>query len=124
MTLFFLEKLTPEFPYYDSKQGMSIDLVFKIFDIEWIGVFFSLSYLQNDSAYFGSVVGRVANRIANAQFTLNGTRYKLIPNEGKNMLHGMKFVNFLVFLQLLCVFDLISKAFAVRRYNFSSCINL
>ncbi|PKI46541.1 aldose 1-epimerase-like [Punica granatum] len=43
---------------------------------------------KNDSTYFGSVVGRVANRIANAQFTLNGTKYKLVPNEGKNMLHG------------------------------------
>ncbi|XP_056168910.1 uncharacterized protein LOC115688124 [Syzygium oleosum] len=50
--------------------------------------FDSVNDYKNDSAYFGSVVGRVANRIANAQFTLNGTRYKLIPNEGNNMLHG------------------------------------
>lgn len=43
---------------------------------------------KNDTSYFGATVGRVANRIAGAQFTLNGTRYKLVPNEGKNMLHG------------------------------------
>ncbi|KAF2315949.1 hypothetical protein GH714_040744 [Hevea brasiliensis] len=44
--------------------------------------------LGNDSTYFGNIVGRVANRITGAQFTLNGTLYKLVPNEGKNMLHG------------------------------------
>ncbi|KAG6736080.1 hypothetical protein POTOM_061224 [Populus tomentosa] len=43
---------------------------------------------MNDSSNFGVTVGRVANRIAGAQFTLNGTLYKLVANEGKNMLHG------------------------------------
>ncbi|XP_050223935.1 uncharacterized protein LOC126673733 [Mercurialis annua] len=43
---------------------------------------------MNDKSYFGATVGRVANRIGGAQFTLNGTTYKLAPNEGKNMLHG------------------------------------
>ncbi|KAL6954114.1 aldose 1-epimerase, partial [Sarracenia purpurea var. burkii] len=42
----------------------------------------------NDSTYFGALVGRVANRIAGAQFDLNGIHYKLAANEGKNMLHG------------------------------------
>ncbi|KDP45491.1 hypothetical protein JCGZ_09740 [Jatropha curcas] len=42
----------------------------------------------NDTSSFGATIGRVANRIAGAQFTLNGTLYKLIPNEGKNTLHG------------------------------------
>ncbi|CAL1357788.1 unnamed protein product [Linum trigynum] len=43
---------------------------------------------KNDTNSFGATVGRVANRIAGAQFTLNGTLYKLIPNDGKNTLHG------------------------------------
>ncbi|KAF5735531.1 aldose 1-epimerase-like [Tripterygium wilfordii] len=43
---------------------------------------------KNDSVYFGAIVGRVANRIAGAQFTLDGKHYKLVANEGKNMLHG------------------------------------
>ncbi|XP_047952827.1 galactose mutarotase-like [Salvia hispanica] len=43
---------------------------------------------KNDTGHFGAVVGRVANRIAGAKFTLNGTVYKLEANEGKNMLHG------------------------------------
>lgn len=45
--------------------------------------------LQNDTTYFGAIVGRVANRIAGAQFTFNGTHYNLDANEGSNMLHGM-----------------------------------
>ncbi|KAJ9163638.1 hypothetical protein P3X46_023287 [Hevea brasiliensis] len=50
--------------------------------------FDSVEDYKNDSTYFGNIVGRVANRITGAQFTLNGTLYKLVPNEGKNMLHG------------------------------------
>ncbi|KAL6520366.1 hypothetical protein OROMI_032546 [Orobanche minor] len=46
--------------------------------------------LRNDTRYFGAIVGRVANRIAGAKFTLNGTVYKLNANEGTNMLHGGK----------------------------------
>lgn len=42
----------------------------------------------NDTTYFGAIVGRVANRIGGAQFTYDGIHYKLVPNEGKNMLHG------------------------------------
>ncbi|XP_077224380.1 uncharacterized protein LOC143857783 [Tasmannia lanceolata] len=42
----------------------------------------------NDTTYFGAIVGRVANRIAGARFKLNGKEYKLVANDGKNMLHG------------------------------------
>ncbi|MFQ6036612.1 MAG: aldose epimerase family protein [Sedimentisphaerales bacterium] len=37
---------------------------------------------------FGSTVGRYANRIANAKFTLDGVQYKLTANAGKNHIHG------------------------------------
>lgn len=40
------------------------------------------------SPYMGAVVGRVANRIANATFELDGQRYKLAANNGPNCLHG------------------------------------
>jgi aldose 1-epimerase len=35
-----------------------------------------------------ALIGRVANRIAGAQFELDGTTYKLTPNAGKNTIHG------------------------------------
>ncbi|XP_047158897.1 galactose mutarotase-like [Vigna umbellata] len=48
----------------------------------------SLKDYTNDTTYFGATVGRVANRIGGAQFTLNGIHYKLVANEGNNTLHG------------------------------------
>jgi aldose 1-epimerase len=46
-------------------------------------------YLSHPS-YFGAVVGRYANRIGAARFTLDGTTYRLVANERPNCLHGGK----------------------------------
>ena len=40
--------------------------------------------------YFGAIVGRVANRIGNATFTLDGKRYPLEANDKPHHLHGGK----------------------------------
>jgi aldose 1-epimerase len=43
---------------------------------------------EKGGCFFGAFVGRYANRIKNAAFTLNGKTYHLSKNEGENHLHG------------------------------------
>jgi aldose 1-epimerase len=50
--------------------------------------FDSLDGYLNENPYFGALVGRYANRIGHAQFTLNGALYKVPKNDGENALHG------------------------------------
>eukprot|EP00887_Chlorella_sp_A99_P003017 scaffold9.g3017.t1 len=68
-----------------GEDGSKVDIVLG-FDDEY-------PYRDGTSPYFGAVVGRrvaVANRIANATFTLDGKAYKLAANNGPNCLHGGK----------------------------------
>lgn len=48
----------------------------------------SLENYEEDEFYMGAVIGRVANRIENASFNLNGRTYLLSRNSGKHHLHG------------------------------------
>ena len=64
---------------YPDNQGISDEVSFG---------FDNLADYVNSQGSFGTTVGRYANRIGGAQFTLNGKTYKLEPNEGKNQLHG------------------------------------
>lgn len=43
---------------------------------------------KNASFYFGAIIGRFANRIANAKFTLDNRSYQLDQNDNGNCLHG------------------------------------
>ncbi|XP_059140712.1 galactose mutarotase-like isoform X2 [Physella acuta] len=52
--------------------------------------FDSVSDYEEKPGYIGKLIGRVANRIAGGQFTLDGETYHLFINNGPNSLHGGK----------------------------------
>jgi aldose 1-epimerase len=45
-------------------------------------------YLADGKTYFGAVVGRYGNRIANGEFKLDGKTYRVPKNNNGNSLHG------------------------------------
>ena len=60
-----------------------------IFDgVDFVCGYDSLAGYLADGSSQGAFVGRVANRIKNAAFTLNGKHYQLEKNDGNNHLHG------------------------------------
>ncbi|MCK3683687.1 aldose epimerase family protein [Maribellus sp. YY47] len=63
-----------------DKQGNFGDIVLGFNTID--------EYLKTSEKYFGSLIGRYGNRIANGQFTINDTVYTLAKNNGENALHG------------------------------------
>ena len=50
--------------------------------------FGSLAEYTSNPLYFGALIGRHANRIAQGRFTLDGVEYQLPRNDGDNHLHG------------------------------------
>lgn len=50
----------------------------------------ALEEYVDQTAFFGCVIGRVAGRIGNAEFELDGKVYRLAKNEGGPHLHGGK----------------------------------
>ncbi|MDV7695616.1 galactose mutarotase [Chryseobacterium soli] len=47
-------------------------------------------YFNQNSYFYGAIIGRFANRIANAAFQLEGKNYHLTENNAPNHLHGGK----------------------------------
>ena len=62
-----------------DRDGNPVDVVLGFDTLE--------DYTAQDK-YIGAIVGRYANRIGGAKFTLNGVEYPLAANDGKNSLHG------------------------------------
>lgn len=60
-------------------------------DGEWVETclgFEAAAECEAPGAPIGVTSGRFAGRIGNGEFTLNGTNYKLLQNDGANTLHG------------------------------------
>ncbi len=62
-----------------DKNGEFIDVLLGYYDLD--------NFVKRGS-YFGTVVGRYGNRIANGKFSIDGTEYTLAVNNGPNHLHG------------------------------------
>lgn len=62
-----------------DKDGKAVDVA--------LGYDTPAEYMTN-GGYMGATIGRHGNRIGKAQFTLNGKKYFLDANEGRNQLHG------------------------------------
>lgn len=87
---------------WENKNGMSVSLLsygaiiqsIKVPDrsgqIEDVVLGFDdiSGYRKSNNPYFGALVGRVANRTAGGEFTLNGETVKLAQNRSPNHLHG------------------------------------
>lgn len=50
--------------------------------------FDELGPYRHDAPFFGALIGRVGNRIANGRFSVDGNDYQLELNNGPNHLHG------------------------------------
>jgi len=63
-----------------DRDGKNADIVLGYDSIE--------GYLNSNEVYFGSLIGRYGNRIAEGNFELDGTEYTLAINNPPNHLHG------------------------------------
>lgn len=63
-----------------DKNGKQTDVV--------VGMNSVKGFKNSTEPYFGATIGRVGNRIAKGQFILEGKKYQVPLNNGKNALHG------------------------------------
>jgi aldose 1-epimerase len=67
-----------------DRNGKPADVVLGFDDVDG----YVANFNGSADAFFGALIGRYANRIAGGSFTLDGAKYSLPLNDGKNSLHG------------------------------------
>jgi aldose 1-epimerase len=67
-----------------DRKGKPADVVLGFDDVDG----YRANFNGSADAFFGAVIGRYGNRIAGGSFTLDGVKYSLPLNDGKNSLHG------------------------------------
>jgi aldose 1-epimerase len=71
--------------------GIVTKLLYPVGEGDWLDLVLGFNeldpYLENPP-YFGAIVGRVAGRLSDARFTLDGNTFHLPANEPPNHLHG------------------------------------
>ncbi len=63
-------------------------VAFRPYGHDIIGGFDTLEQYLQDGSHQGATIGRVANRVGGASFTMDGAIYMLPENDGENCLHG------------------------------------
>lgn len=61
---------------------------FTVFGTDIVGGYDTLDAYIADDSHQGGIIGRVANRVGGASFTMDGKLYPLPKNDGENCLHG------------------------------------
>ncbi len=61
---------------------------FRPFGVDIVGGFDTIEGYLADGSHQGAIIGRVANRVADATFTMDGAVYMLPDNDNGNCLHG------------------------------------
>ena len=80
----------------DNSKGLRVTVLTLggiIQKIEAFGVDVTLGYdtleeYVSNTGHFGALIGRVANRIAGAELTVDGISYALTKNRGEHTIHG------------------------------------
>lgn len=68
--------------------GIIKSLIYK--DVDVVFGRDTLEEYKDNSGCYGALIGRNSNRIENSEFELNGKKYTLYANNGRNNLHGGK----------------------------------
>ena len=61
---------------------------FTVFGTDIVGGYDNIEAYLADDSHQGGLIGRVANRVADAKFVMDGVEYKLPKNDGETCLHG------------------------------------